>query len=109
MDLVSHHHHVHCISGIGFAALWGVAHDAELQAAARPAVVRQLVVALVARNRLDYLAGRGFSAGRHKVKDGVGIIGPQVELRQIAVAVNTESAMRTAVGSNPFGARVLKV
>ena len=97
VNLVGHHLHVHGLAGSGFTGLRLVAHDAKLQAAARTAVEGELIVALVAGRGLDDLARGGLSAGRHPVVDGGGVVGAEVELGEVAIAVDSHAMGRGGV------------
>ena len=101
MNLVNEDLHVHCVASVRIGGLRRVAHDAKVHAAARPAVERQAVVALVARRRTDHIARRRRAARRHPGQ-GIGrIVGAQVELGQVARPVYAHpvrggSVIRTA-------------
>src|SRR6266699_1950952 len=88
MDLVGHYFHIERIARIGIDGLRSVAHDAQRKATARPAVKRQLIMASIATRVADHIA-RSYNrrAVGHEVERRAGVVGAEIEHRQIAAAV----------------------
>ena len=109
VQLMDEHFHVHGVAAAGIGGLGGVAHDAKLHAAARSAVERELIVALIAGLRLDHITGYGdLGAVRHEVEDLGVVLRAHVELGQVAGAVNAHGVGRGlfVIGGKLFGESV---
>jgi hypothetical protein len=92
VQLVDEHLHIHGVAAAGIGGLGGMAHVAEFHAAAGSAVESELVMALVAALGLYDIAGyRDFGAVRHEIEDAIVILCAQVELGEVAGAVDAHA------------------
>ena len=78
-------------AGVGVAGLGRVTQHAQIDAAPRSAMRRQLIVTGVAARRLDDVVGVGYRrAVGNEVKGRAGEVGAQIENRQIPGTVNAD-------------------
>lgn len=98
VDLVRHDRHVDGVSGIGVDRLGLVAEDAKFHGTASAAVGSQTGVAGIAGFRLDHIANGGNgSATRNEVEHVVVVIRSEIELGQVAAAINTDGMSGAAI------------
>ena len=102
VDLVNHHLEIDRVSGIQ-SVLCGVWHPpAELDTAAVPAVMRKLVVAVVAGSGPNDVVRRWPSAAGHEVEHGVVVERPHVEFGQVPVAVDGDAVRSRSIESGVY-------
>ena len=88
MDLVSHYLQVQRVSGSRILVLWLVAENTHLHAVSVAAMECQLVVAGITALGLDDIASDcNRRAIRNEVEGCARVVGPEVECREVAVAV----------------------
>ena len=111
MNLVNHDGKIDRVPCIRIGGLGGVAKHAHFYATPRPAMSRNLVMALIAALRANDVADCcGLPAGGDEIECLAGVVRPEIELLQIARSIDPDGVgCGTIVAGRSFGPKDISI